>query len=178
MQERAVNRRFVPGTVRRRRHHARMDLLRDPFVTCCVGALPVALILVWRTRHRGPAGALPAAAMILLAQAGAFLMLGHLYFVISAPLRAAPGEWVYEFRFYGMVLFGVIVLATCSTGVVSAVRMARRRAGAARHAACAALVVLVLTLPLIPLQPLAWGMSIGAGLALVVAWLGGRADPA
>lgn len=130
-----------------------------PLVALVVTALATA-IFVWRTARSGrgidlAAATLDFAAGLLMASLAA----AHSATVAVVAARRA-GPFIYDFRFYALLLLGAVLIALALAGLLAAPGVARGDRGARRRAMLAAGGLLLVTLPLMPLQGFAIGFAV------------------
>jgi hypothetical protein len=127
-------------------------------------------------RRRRVPGALVAAAAIDLYCGVVIASLGtmHVLAVVGRALAgngSGPGgTFVYDFRFYSLLLFGVTLIAPALAALTAVRRLTRGDAAGGRVAGSASLVLLVLNIPLVPIQAFAMAPSVFALANLVTLW--------
>jgi len=127
-------------------------------------------------RRRRVPGALVAAAAIDLYCGVVIASLGtmHLLAVVGRALAgrgSGPGgTFVYDFRFYSLLLFGVTLIIPALAALTAVRRLTRGDAAGARVAVSASLVLLALNIPLVPIQAFAMAPSVFALANLVALW--------
>jgi hypothetical protein len=127
-------------------------------------------------RRRGVPGALVAAAAIVLYCGVVVASLGtmHLLAVVGRALAgrgSGPGgTFVYDFRFYSLLLFGVTLITPAMAALTAVRRITRADAAGGRVAVSASLVLLALNIPLVPIQAFAMAPSVFALANLVALW--------
>lgn len=84
----------------------------------------------------------------------------HLAMVLSSPFRA--DAWVYDFRFYSLLLLGGVGLVQGVAGVASTPGVLRGERPAVGRAARAAWWLLALNAPLVPVMAFAAAFAVGA----------------
>ncbi len=146
-------------------------LSTDPVTLTAWAALLTALVsaiaFAVRTRRASGRWSLAIAAGVNLFSSGvtAALSAGHLVAVLIVELRRSPV--IYDFRFYSLLLLGVVN----GTLALAALRVARRLAAgereARRTAMRAMLGLLVVNVPLGPIQGFATALAIFASLDLI-----------
>jgi hypothetical protein len=100
------------------------------------------------------------------------LGVAHLVAVLGASLdRAGRHQFVYSFRFYSLVLLGVLLIVTGLMAATQAAHLARGHRATWRASLSVWTVILAINLPLVPLQGFAVGFSVLAVLELL--FLGG-----
>ena len=99
----------------------------------------------------------------------AMLGVAHLAAVIVAALeRSGRHQFVYSFRFYSLVLLGVLLVLTGLRAAVPAAHLARGDRAAWRESLLVWTAILAINLPLAPIQGFAVGFSILALIALLL----------
>jgi hypothetical protein len=127
-------------------------------------------------RRRRVPGALVAAAAIDLYCGVVIASLGTMH-VLAVVGRALAGKgsgpggtFVYDFRFYSLVLFGVTLITPALAALTAVRRLTRGDAAGGRVAVSASLVLLALNIPLVPIQAFAMAPSVFALANLVALW--------
>jgi hypothetical protein len=114
-------------------------------------------------RRRRVPGALVAAAAIDLYCGVVIASLGtmHLLAVVGRALAgkgSGPGgTFVYDFRFYSLLLFGVALMTPALAALTAVRRLTRGDAAGNRVAVSASVALLALNIPLVPIQAFAHG---------------------
>ena len=127
-------------------------------------------------RRRRVPGALVAAAAIDLYCGVVIASLGtmHLIAVVGRALAGKGGgpggTFVYDFRFYALLLFGVTLIIPAVAALTAVRRLTRGDAAGGRLAVSASLVLLALNIPLVPIQAFAMAPSLFALVNLVALW--------
>ena len=111
----------------------------------------------------------------LLASAGGFLyslsavtlITVHLIVLATFPFQSG---FIYDFRFYSLILFGGVVLLPSVRCLTATIRLARGNAEASRDLWVPLLMLIALNIPLIPLQDFATLFSVGGALNLMLLW--------
>jgi hypothetical protein len=91
--------------------------------------------------------------------------------VIEAIKQGHRQQFIYDFRFYSLVLLGALLIATGIAASVVATGLARGERAAWRVSLSVWIIILAVNLPLVPLQGFAVAFSVLAALALLL--LGG-----
>ena len=127
------------------------------------------------SRRRVP-GALVAAAAIDLYCGVVVASLGtmHLLAVVGRALAgkgSGPGgTFVYDFRFYSLLLFGVALMTPAVAALTAVRRLTRGDAAGSRVAVSASVALLALNIPLVPIQAFAMAPTLFALVNLVALW--------
>ena len=127
-------------------------------------------------RRRRVPGALVAAAAIDLYCGVVIASLGtmHLLAVVGRALAgkgSGPGgTFVYDFRFYSLLLFGVALMTPALAALTAVRRLTRGDAAAGRVAESASVALLALNIPLVPIQAFAMAPTLFALVNLVALW--------
>lgn len=82
--------------------------------------------------------------------------------------RARQHEFVYSYRFYSLVLLGVLLIVTGLIAAVQAERLARGRRSGRRASVSVWAAILAINLPLVPLQGFAILFSVLAAVELLL----------
>jgi hypothetical protein len=128
------------------------------------------------TRRRRVPGALVAAAAVDLYCGVVIASLGtmHLLAVVGRALAgkgSGPGgTFVYDFRFYSLLLFGVTLITLALAALTAVRRLTHGDAAGGRVAVAASLVLVALNIPLVPIQAFALAPSVFALANLVALW--------
>ncbi|HYI10932.1 MAG TPA: hypothetical protein VEK57_17885 [Thermoanaerobaculia bacterium] len=99
------------------------------------------------------------------------LGVAHLVAIVVASLGRGRQQFVYSFRFYSLVLLGVLLIMTGLMAAMQAAHLARGHRGAWRASLSVWTAILAINLPLVPLQGFAIVFSVLAVLELLL--LGG-----
>ncbi len=136
-----------------------------------IAILAAGAALVVRARRAG--SSLPVATVAsaagLFFLAVAVLFVGHLGGVLSLLLRSTSTP--YDFRFFSLLLLGVVGLAPAVQGLRAWPGLARSANSCWRRSLRACLLLLAINVPLIPLQDFAVAFSIAGTGVLASLWL-------
>jgi hypothetical protein len=155
-------------------------LLLIAMIVLLIALIVATIVFAAAARRRRVPHALVALAAINLFCGGLVASLGtaHLLAVVGRALAgkgSGPGgTFVYDFRFYSLVLLGVLLLGA-SVACVTAVRSLARGEAAGRRVTCsAAVMLLALNVPLMPIEGFATGFTVFALVNLVAHWCARR----
>lgn len=139
-----------------------------PALTLAILALPFAVGFAARRREARALWRLGAALVVELGFVGTAMILVHIGFIASEPLRDW-GAFEYDFHYYAMWLFGLLNL-TLAIGVLrTAGGWARGERPALLRAVRLAVLAVLLNGPVWPLQEFAGLFTIGATVLALVA---------
>ena len=95
--------------------------------------------------------------------------LAHLVAVVTVAIdRLLQNQFVYGFRFYSLVLFGVLLIVAGLMATVETTRLAQGQHAASRASLAIWTVILAINLPLVSLQGFAVLFSVVAALELLL----------
>lgn len=149
----------------------------EPELVLLIGAIVATIGFVATARRRRVPLVFVAVAAINLFCGAMIAALGtaHLAAVVGRALAgkgSGPGgTFVYDFRFYSLMLLGVLLVAAGVTCLSSVRRLIRGDGGGRRVAVSATVVLLALNVPLMPIQGFAVGFSAFALVNLAALWL-------
>ena len=130
-----------------------------------VVAVPAAVWFWYRAGAAPPARRLVAALGLWFGIVTGLLMVAHIAAVAATAFGA---DFVYDFRWYALLLFGACGLLGSVACVAAARRMATSDPRARRRMIAAALALLVLNAPLVTLQTFSAWFTAGAAALLAV----------
>ena len=148
----------------------------DPTLLLALLGLAAAILVFAFARRRAPALVALAAAVTALSGAESVLMgAGHLFGVIARALSgrgAGDAPFAYDFRFYSLVLMGLLLIVPGLLALASVPGLTRRRLASWRIALWSNVVLLALNAPLAPIQGFAYvlgGLAAASVAALALA---------
>ena len=135
------------------------------------GIVAATLFLVVRIRRTGSSFLVATVGSTagLFFVAVSVLFAAHLGGVLTLPVRCSSTP--YDFRFYSLLLLGVVGLAPAVQGLRASPGLARSANESWRRATRACLLLLAINVPLIPVQDFAVAFSIAGTAVLASLWL-------
>lgn len=149
----------------------------EPEFVLLIGTIVGTIGFAAAARRRRVPHALVAVATINLFCGAVIAQLGtaHLVAVVGRALAGKgsgpSGTFIYDFRFYSLVLLGVMLIAAAVACLTSVRSLTRGDAAGRRVAVSATVVLLALNVPLMPIQGFAVGFSAFALVNLAALWL-------
>ena len=141
----------------------------DPTLPLAIGGLAASVWAFLHTRKRAPRSVAFASAVVALAGAEcALLGVGHVYGVIER--AATRTDFVYDFRFYSLVLLGFVLAAAGLAALCVIPGLANRSIAAWRAAFWSSAFLAAINLSLGPIQGFGYVLG-GLSVASVVALL-------
>ena len=145
--------------------------MSDPTALLALSGLVAAILFFFVARRHAPTSlALVAALDMLCGSENVLLAGGHLAAIISRALAGkgtGNAPFVYNFRFYSLVLTGLVMVVPGFLCLLSVKGLLRGEEAARRKALWASLVLLAVNVPLTPIQGFAYALAAVALVNLV-----------
>jgi hypothetical protein len=154
-----------------------MGILRDPGTLVLLGVIAATLLfLVYARRRHAPVSLVAVGTIDFFCGLITFaLAVLHLGAVVGRALLGrgfgGAASFAYDFRFYSLVLVGLLIAVPGFLCVLSAWGLSRGETSAWRRAVYSSGFLLMINVPLIPIQGFAIGLTGFALLNLIVLWV-------
>ncbi len=153
-----------------------LSLNRPEVVILAIAIGATAWLVVNARRRRAPAALVAVGAIDLLC---GLLIVGpialHLWTIVGRAVSGSGSEgggFTYDFRFYSLVLVGLVILFPALVCVLRARRLTEGDLDSWKRVLRASGILLLVNAPLGPIQPFAIGFTVLASLNLVSLWAG------